>query len=122
MTEWSEYRHYQCRKCDEICINHLDLDRTRLDLCNGCYQEYYRDEILEQVDEYLKQQPAPAAATSERAKGAAPSHGGPTDRESARPRAERRGQSRRESPAEGPERETAVRSLLAAVTHGGSDE
>ncbi|WP_186764096.1 hypothetical protein [Haloarcula hispanica] len=115
MTNWSEYRHYCCRKCGEICINHRDLDRTSVDLCDGCYQQYYHNEILEVVEEHLDQQPAPTITTSERAEGAAPSHGGPTDRESARPRAERRGQSQRESPAEGPERGVTIQSVLKAV-------
>ena len=101
MTSWSEYVHYACDDCGAICINHTDTEAARFDLCHSCFND-----IPEAVLN---------SATSERAEGAAPSHGGPTDRESARPRAERRGQSQRESPAEGPERGDAVRSLSNAV-------
>jgi hypothetical protein len=96
MTDWDDFVDYVCRHCRSRCLNRCDDPATEHELCHECY-----DLTALELDG--------PAATSERAEGAAPSHGGPTDGASASPRAERRGESQRESPAAGPERESAVR-------------
>ena len=111
MTSWSDYRHYRCSNCGEICINHSETDPARADLCQDCF----RETVLEEVEKYLLDQQASPSDISERAEGATPSHGGPTDRVSARDD-RREDPSQRESPAEGPERGSAVRSLLTAAS------
>ncbi len=77
MTEWSAYRHYKCVNCTTPCINELGTSFVDLQLCRSCFSD-----LPETVS---------VAAASERASGGTPSHGGPTERVSARPRAERRG-------------------------------
>lgn len=99
MTDWDSYVHYDCENCSEICINHCEAQRTRLRLCQECYQN---------VPETLL-----TAATSEGVRESPPSHGGPTERVSARPRAKRRGHSQLDPSANGSARGT--RSLTASL-------
>jgi len=108
MTSWPDYVHYSCENCGELCINHADTDRAQLNICRGCY----RDRLVEEYEQQLKQDST--SATSEGGRESPPSHGGPTDRVSARGRPEGRPPSQRESPAEGPERGCGVPSTLDA--------
>lgn len=107
MTRWSQYCHYDCENCGSICINRSSTDPAQLNICVDCY-----DDLPETV---LK------SATSEGGRESPPSHGGPTDRVSARDD-RREDPSQRESPAEGPERGCGVLSRLTASSSTGSDE
>ena len=37
MTDFTQYRAYQCRLCGDNCINHLEAPRSGEDLCLSCY-------------------------------------------------------------------------------------
>ena len=36
MTDWESYRSYQCKECNEYCINKLGESWTNNDLCRSC--------------------------------------------------------------------------------------
>jgi hypothetical protein len=124
MTEWSAYKHYTCIRCLDICINHTEMECTHLELCSDCTQRFRHKGIIQQFKDALTQLPDSTTATSERAEGATPSHGGPTDRVSASPRAERRGESQRESPepAGSPERGAVFELSAGTVVHRPADD
>jgi len=109
MTLWSSYRHYRCNRCGEVCINHFQTTAARQNFCHSCLSDI-PDPLLPTTTD-----------TSERVEGATPSHGGPTDRVSARDD-RREDPSQRESPAEGPERGCGVRAKMTAGSSSESDE
>ncbi len=68
MTQWTEYVHYRCENCSEICINHSSTDRAELSVCVDCYRDL-PDSLLASALEGT-QSPAAPAATRARLSGA----------------------------------------------------
>ena len=95
MTDWSQFVAYDCRYCNEGCINRKDATWTQVRECKGCHRAVALDLRDDLVDERAIQ------STASEAKG-----------ETARPGAQR-------SEHPGPERERQSRS--APERPAGSD-
>jgi len=65
MTTWSDYVHYDCQDCGEICINHEESDPTQQDKCHSCHI----DDLVEDYEQQLRNQNS-TNTTSDREEGA----------------------------------------------------